>query len=108
MPEDSCIFCAIVAGRVPATRVFEDEEFIAFKDIRPKAPVHYLVVPRRHTERLDELADIAGQEGLGALFDAAVRSARATGLSDFRLAVNVGEAAGQEVFHTHVHVLAGW
>jgi histidine triad (HIT) family protein len=103
-----CIFCKIVHGEVPAEKVYEDDAHVAFKDINPKAPIHYLVVPKRHSERLDALADEGGAEALGELFDATVKVAREKGLSAYRLSVNVGKEAGQEVFHTHVHVLAGW
>jgi histidine triad (HIT) family protein len=101
-----CIFCKIAAGELPATKVYEDENYLAFKDIAPKAPHHYLVIPKIHSDRLDTLAD--DEAALGALFAAAIRTARATKLHDYRLAVNVGKAAGQIVFHTHVHLLAGW
>jgi histidine triad (HIT) family protein len=101
-----CIFCKIAAGEVPATKVYEDKDYLAFKDIEPKAPQHYLVIPKIHSDRLDKLAD--DESGLGALFAAALRTAKANGLNDYRLAVNVGKGAGQIVFHTHVHLLAGW
>lgn len=104
----NCIFCNIVAGTIPANKVYEDELYLAFKDIHPKAPVHYLVIPKAHSERLDALAQEGGVVALGELMLAAVRTAEATNLSDFRLAVNVGPGAGQLVFHTHVHLLAGW
>lgn len=100
----ACIFCQIVAGELPSSKVYEDERYLAFKDIHPKAPQHYLVIPKAHSERLDQLDEAA----LGELFAAAVRTAQANGLSDYRLAVNVGKGAGQIVFHTHVHLLAGW
>lgn len=103
-----CIFCKIVAGTVPSSKVYEDDLYLAFKDIHPKAPVHYLVIPKAHSERLDVLAREGGAEALGELMMAAVRTAEANKLSDYRLAINVGRGAGQIVFHTHVHLLAGW
>ena len=102
------IFQKIIDGDVPAERVYEDANFIAIKDIAPKAPVHLLVIPKTPSPRLDEMLDAQGAESVGALFEAAVKTARANGLKDYRLVVNVGPGAGQEVFHTHVHILAGW
>ena len=100
------IFQKIIDGDVPSERVYEDEHFLAFKDITPKAPVHFLVIPKEHSPRLDEMLDAQGKEDVGALFEAAVKAARANGVEDYRLVVNVGAGAGQEVFHTHVHVLS--
>lgn len=101
------IFQRIIDGEIPADKVFEDDGFIAIRDIAPKAPVHLLVIPKTLSARLDEMLDAQGPEGVGALFEAAVRVARAQSLTDYRLVVNVGPGAGQEVFHTHVHILAG-
>lgn len=108
MPNGECIFCRIVAGEIPSSKVYEDDAHLAFNDIQPKAPVHYLVVPKTHSPRLDEMLDAQGAGALGQLFEAAVKTARANNLDDYRVAVNVGPLAGQEVFHTHVHVLGGW
>lgn len=102
-----CIFCQIIAGELPADKLYEDEKHLAFKDIQPKAPVHYLVVPKAHSDRFDELA-ADGPTALGELLEATVKAAEKAGLRDYRLAVNVGPEAGQEVFHTHVHILSGW
>ena len=102
------IFQKIIDGEIPATKVYEDENFIAIKDIAPKAPVHLLVIPKTFSPRLDEMLDAQGAGEVGALLEAAVRTARANDLKDYRLVVNVGPGAGQEVFHTHVHIMAGW
>ena len=100
------IFEKIIAREIPSTIVFEDAEFIAFKDINPRAPVHVLCVPKKLSSRLDEISDPLE---LGALMATAIRVARDhLGLADYRLAVNVGAGAGQIVFHTHVHILGGW
>ena len=100
------IFERIISRELPADVVFEDERFIAIRDINPKAPVHVLVIPKTLSARLDE---IPTTEEMGLLFQTAVRVARdSLNLSDYRLAVNVGAGAGQVVFHTHVHVLGGW
>lgn len=102
------IFQKIIDGEIPAERVYEDDDFLAFKDIAPKAPVHLLVIPKAFSPRLDEMLDAKGAADVGALIEAAVKTARANGLQDYRLVVNIGAGAGQEVFHTHVHILAGW
>ena len=100
------IFEKIIARELPSTIVFEDDHFIAFSDINPRAPVHVLCVPKKVSSRLDEISDPLE---LGALMATAMRVAREQlGLSDYRLAVNLGAGAGQIVFHTHVHILGGW
>ncbi|KEF34146.1 MULTISPECIES: histidine triad nucleotide-binding protein [Deinococcus] len=98
------LFERIIARELPSDIVYEDERFIAIRDIAPKAPIHLLVIPKRVTARLDELTDPAE---MGELWLTAVRVARQHA-ADFRLAVNCGAGAGQMVFHTHIHVLAGW
>ncbi|ADV67677.1 histidine triad nucleotide-binding protein [Deinococcus maricopensis] len=101
---DKTIFQRIIDREIPSDIVFEDDEFIAIRDIAPKAPVHLLVIPKRLSTRVDEIADEAE---MGRLWLTATRVARAH-LQDYRLIVNVGPGGGQEVFHTHVHVLGGW
>ncbi len=89
--------------------VYEDEGFVAFHDIRPRAPVHVLVVPREHIEKLSDYPDNEeGEAKLGQLFRTANRVARRLGLEGYKLQVHVGEKGGQEVFHVHVHVMGGW
>ena len=110
MPSET-VFGRIIRGELPSDKVYEDERFLAFRDIAPKAPVHVLVVPKTGvTGRLDEYLERAsGAAELGELLSAAMRVARENlGLADYRLVVNVGPGAGQVVFHTHVHILAGW
>lgn len=104
---DGCVFCAIVAGSIPSTRVLETDEVIAFRDIAPQAPVHVLVVPRRHEPNAAALAAVdAG--AVAALVTAAAQVAAAEGYpDDYRLVFNTGAGAGQTVFHAHLHVLAG-
>ncbi len=104
----SCLFCDIAAGDIPSTCVWEDDEFLAFRDIDPKAPTHVLVIPRRHVASVADLqADEAGLAG--RLLLAAARVAAAEGLADrgFRLVINTGDEGGQTVDHLHVHVLGG-
>jgi histidine triad (HIT) family protein len=105
---DDCIFCKIVAGEIPAAKVFEDERALAFRDINPQAPTHALVIPRAHIASLNEAAE-SDEALLGHLLVVAARVAREAGHAEggFRTVVNTGAAAGQTVFHIHVHVLGG-
>lgn len=104
---NDCLFCRIVAGEIPADVVHADDDFLAFRDIAPKAPVHVLIIPRKHIVSLGDAE--AGDEGLlGRLLAATSDVARKLGVGDaFRVAVNSGEGAGQSVFHLHLHVLGG-
>jgi histidine triad (HIT) family protein len=103
-----CIFCQIAEGTRPAGICYEDEECLAFQDIHPKAPVHILVIPRRHIMSLNEARE--GDEALlGRLMTVAARVAREKGIdrAGFRTVINTNAEAGQSVFHLHVHVLGG-
>ena len=101
-----CLFCRIVRGEIPAKLVAETEDCIAFRDINPQAPVHVLVIPRRHVESLDALDDVQvlGQAGL-----LLARIARTEGVdaSGYRMVINNGSDAGQSVGHLHLHLLGG-
>ena len=100
-----CIFCNIAAKKIPAQIVYEDRDVVAFEDLNPRAPLHVLVIPRRHVARLAELDDAALA---GKLTLAATKVAREAGHQDnFRVVVNNGAGAGQSVFHVHFHVLGG-
>ena len=103
-----CLFCRIVAGEIPSDQVFSDDQVIAFRDIAPKAPVHVLVIPRRH---LDSLADLteADAQLTAALIAAANEAARRERVADsgYRIVTNIGDDAGQSVGHLHLHVLGG-
>jgi histidine triad (HIT) family protein len=102
---DDCLFCRIVAGKIPATVVYEDADIVAINDVFPRAPFHVLVVPRKHVPTLAELDDDALG---GRLLQVVRRVARQGGVGDnFRLVVNNGEGAGQSVQHLHLHVLGG-
>ena len=110
----SCVFCRIVSGEIPATFVHQDDAVVAFRDATPVAPVHVLVVPRRHVSSVLELAplDGAADPALGARLLAIVaRVARAEGLDapgrGFRVVANSGPEGGQSVDHLHLHVLGG-
>ena len=101
-----CIFCRIVAGELPCTKVYEDVHVLAFNDINPQRPIHVLVVPKVHFDRLHE-SDESHIEMLGRIMFGAGRVAEITGASasGYRVGFNQGRAAGQDVFHLHAHVL---
>jgi histidine triad (HIT) family protein len=103
---DACLFCRIVRREIPATIVWEDEHSLAFRDIDPKAPTHVLVIPRTHVASLDEATDA---DLLGRLALAAAAIARTEGIAEsgYRTVMNTGAAAGQTVFHVHLHLLGG-
>jgi histidine triad (HIT) family protein len=102
-----CLFCKIVEGEIPSDKVHEDDDLIAFRDINPQAPVHLLVVPKRHLAGLDD----AGDEDaalLGRILATMKRLAADQGISGaYRVVNNCGERAGQSVFHIHFHLLGG-
>lgn len=104
--DPSCLFCRIIAGEIPAARVFEDADTLAFRDIAPAAPAHLLVVPKEHIASLADCAD-GRDELLGRLLGAAARVARQERLGSWRTVINAGAAAGQTVGHLHLHLLAG-
>jgi histidine triad (HIT) family protein len=103
-----CLFCEIVAGRIPAKKAFENDSILAFHDINPQAPVHVLLVPKRH---ITSLLDVGPEDDaiLGALARTARDLARELGLAErgFRLIFNSGEDAGYSVFHIHLHLIGG-
>jgi histidine triad (HIT) family protein len=105
---DHCIFCGIVNRQVPAEILFEDEQFIAFKDIHPMAPVHILIIPRLHLDSLND-AQEKHASMLGDLLLCAQNIARSQNLSEngFRLMLNTGKDGGQTVPHLHIHLLGG-
>ena len=103
-----CLFCKIVKGEIPAKVIYEDEKVLVFEDINPQAPVHTLVIPKRH---ISTLLEITGEDNelIGYLFQVANRIARDKGIADrgFRLVINCNREAGQTVFHVHLHLLGG-
>ena len=101
-----CLFCRIIAGEIPSDLVHSDDRVVAFRDIAPKAPFHVLVAPRDHQPHAAASA-AADPTIVGELVTAADAVARAAGHEDYRLIFNTGADAGQTVFHTHLHVLAG-
>lgn len=104
----TCLFCRIVAGDIPSTRVAEDELAIAIRDIAPRAPTHVLVLPREHIPSAADLTD-ADASLVGRLIAMAAEIARAEGISDggYRIVTNVGEWGGQSVDHLHFHLMGG-
>lgn len=102
-----CIFCKILDGDIPSNRVYEDEHCIAFHDVQPAAPVHLLVIPRKHISSLDALTP-QDQELMGHIMTRIPEIARNQGLEQgYRTVVNTGEQGGQTVFHIHFHILGG-
>jgi histidine triad (HIT) family protein len=102
-----CLFCKILAGDIPSTKVFEDDKIYAFKDIYPKAEVHLLVIPKQHISRLDEASE-EDADLLSHMLLSLAPLARAQGLdSGFRSIINNGPGGGQEVDHLHFHILGG-
>ena len=108
MSADDCIFCRIAAGEIPSDQVYADEECVAFRDINPQAPVHVLVIPRKHIVGLGDLSG-ADAELLGRLLEVASEVAEAEGLTapGYRVVINWGDDSGMEVSHLHLHVLGG-
>ncbi len=105
---DDCIFCRIAAGLIPSQKVLEDERFVAFRDINPKAPQHILVVPREHIPSLNDIDGWDSSEG-HELLRFIVRVAEQVGIaaSGYRVLTNVGPDGGQEIAHLHFHILGG-
>lgn len=106
---NECIFCRIVEQTVPAARLYEDERCLAFDDVNPQAPVHALVVPKRHIASISDLTDGEDAQLMGHLLLTCSRVAAEKGIaqSGYRVVTNSGREAGQTVFHLHLHVLGG-
>ncbi len=105
---NDCVFCKIVKGEIPSQKVYEDEEVLAFHDIQPAAPIHILVIPKKHIASLNEV-EKDDQALLGKIHTVIQTIAKEQGFSDngFRVIINCGKDGGQEVAHLHFHVLAG-
>ena len=105
---EDCLFCKIIKGEIPSTKVYEDEFVYAFKDINPAAPIHILVIPKKHITSLAEIND-DDKEFIWKIHEAINKIARDQGFikDGYRVIVNCGKNAGQEVMHLHYHLLAG-
>ena len=101
-----CLFCKIVKGEIPSKKVYEDEQCLAFYDIDPQAPVHFLVIPKTH---IGSCGEITGENSAvtAHIFEVIAKVTKELGVTDFRVVSNCGERAGQSVPHLHFHVLAG-
>ena len=104
-----CLFCQIINKEIPSEIIYENEQFTAFKDIRPKAPLHLLIVPKKHIISVERL-ELEDGELVGDLFLTAQKIARDQGVSGtgYKLVFNVGRGGGQLIDHLHLHLLAGW
>lgn len=105
MPND-CIFCKIAAGAIPTKKEFEDETYVVFYDIHPKAKTHLLIIPKRHIATVNDMKTEADVELIGGMFLLAKKIAEQKGIAGYRLQFNVGPEGGQEIMHVHLHFLA--
>ncbi|TKB24438.1 histidine triad nucleotide-binding protein [Desulfopila sp. IMCC35006] len=104
---DNCIFCKIIAGEIPSKKLYEDEEVLAFWDIAPQSPVHFLVIPKKHIARPADVTE-ADDALIGKLIRIGSQLAKEHNTDDgFRIIFNNGAKAGQEVFHIHLHIIGG-
>ena len=105
--DGGCLFCRIVCGEIASRKVYEDDDILAFHDIRPLTPVHFLIIPKEHIPTLMECEEAHGR-ALGKILLLAGRLAREQGAADgFRTIINTGRVGGQEVYHVHAHILGG-
>lgn len=101
-----CVFCEIIAGNIPSTKVYEDEQCLAFKDLNPQAPVHVLVVPKVHVASMNEVTP-ENSGYVAHIFEMIPKIATSQGIDSYRVIANCGEDAGQTVQHLHFHILGG-
>ena len=107
MFNDNCVFCKIIKGEIPSSKVYEDDKMCVFKDLEPKAKIHLLAVPKTHFKLLSEMGE-AESEMLAYMFKKIPQIAAENGCNNgYRLIINQGDDAGQTVFHLHVHILGG-
>ena len=107
MSESDCIFCKIVAGKIPSRKVYEDDDMLAFHDINPLAPVHFMIIPKKHVDSLAKVTDDDAAV-LGRMMAKAGRLAREQGATDgFRTIINTGRIGRQDVYHLHIHIIGG-
>lgn len=104
---EDCLFCKIIKGEIPSTKIYEDETVYVFADINPTAPIHYLVIPKEHISKLDEITP-ENSAVVAHIYEVIAKLSKDLDLKDgFRVVSNCGEQAGQSVFHIHFHLLAG-
>lgn len=105
---NGCIFCKIASGEIPSSKIYEDTNILAFNDINPKAPVHVLVIPKKHIPTMNDVTE-ADSQLISELFQAMQRIAKKMGIAEsgYRIITNCQKEAGQEVFHLHFHILGG-
>lgn len=101
-----CLFCKVANKKVPSNTVYEDDEIVAFKDVNPMAPVHFLIIPRKHIPSVNHL-EIEDKALMGELILVAQRIARKKKLKGYKLVINVGREGGQVIDHLHLHLLSG-
>ncbi len=101
-----CLFCEIIAGNIPSTKVYEDDTILAFKDIAPVAPVHIIVVPKAHIESANDVT-AENSKYVAAIFEKIPEIAKSQGIDSYRIINNCGEDAGQTVKHLHFHIIGG-
>ena len=101
-----CVFCKIVEGEIPTDKIYEDEDIIAFNDLDPQAPIHFLVIPKKHITSLATL-DEADSALISQIMLTIAKLAKENGLEGYRVVTNIGEEGGQSVPHLHFHVLGG-
>ena len=102
----NCLFCKIVAGDIPSTKVYEDERILAFRDIAPQAPTHILVIPKAHIASVAEIT-AENADVVAHIFTVIAKVTKQLGVDSYRVVSNIGLQAGQSVFHLHFHVLGG-
>jgi histidine triad (HIT) family protein len=105
---NDCIFCKIASGTIPSSKIYEDTNILAFNDINPKAPVHVVVIPKKHIPTMNDVTE-ADSQLISELFQAMQRIAKKLGVAEsgYRIVTNCQKEAGQEVFHLHFHILGG-
>lgn len=104
---EDCLFCKIISGEIPSKKIYEDELTYVFEDIAPTATIHYLVIPKQHISKLDEITP-ENSAVIAHIYEVIAKLAKDLDLKDgFRVVSNCGEQAGQSVFHIHFHLLAG-
>jgi histidine triad (HIT) family protein len=106
MMSDNCLFCKIARGEIPTETLYEDDDVLAFRDISPQAPTHFLVIPKKHISGPSDVM-ATDEQLIGKIMRKGAEIARQEGIDHYRIVFNNGEQAGQTVFHLHMHILGG-